>query len=114
MRENYTHQGCTHPPGAHGILSMFPVSSATPVFLAVVCLMTTAYARLAVVATAMTKPFIMQGYCKRHGLAVGKAVDVACSGGESTRRLAARFPEAQLAGIDLSPHFLAVAELRRR
>ena len=43
-----------------------------------------------------------------------KAVDIACSAGESTRRLAARFPEAQLAGIDLSPNFLAVAELRRR
>ena len=56
----------------------------------------------------------MQGYCKRQGVTVKKAVDVACSAGESTRRLAARFPEAQLAGIDLSPNFLAVAELRRR
>ena len=55
-----------------------------------------------------------QGYCERQGVTVRKAVDAACSAGESTRRLAARFPEAQLAGIDLSPNFLAVAELRRR
>ena len=56
----------------------------------------------------------MQDYCKRQGVQVRKAMDVACSAGDSTRRLADRFPEAQLAGIDLSPNFLAVAELRRR
>lgn len=54
MRENYTHQGCTRPPGADGVFSIFPVSSATPTFFAVVCLMTTGYTRLAVVAAAMT------------------------------------------------------------
>ena len=40
-------------------------------------------------------------------------VDVACSAGESTRHSAVRLPE-QLASIDLSPNFLAVAELRHR
>jgi SAM-dependent methyltransferase len=39
-------------------------------------------------------------------------VDVGCSVGVSTQYLAARFPDARLVGIDLSPYFLAVATLR--
>lgn len=56
----------------------------------------------------------MQDYCKRHGVAVHSAVDAACADGLSTRSLADRFPEATVQGLDLSPHFLALAELRRR
>lgn len=37
-----------------------------------------------------------------------------CSTGLSTRWLAAQFPAAQVTGLDLSPYFLAVAELERR
>ena len=40
---------------------MFPVSTATPVFFAVVCLMTAGYWRHAIVATAMTKPYNYAG-----------------------------------------------------
>jgi len=41
-------------------------------------------------------------------------VDAACAAGLSTRSLADRFPGAKVQGLDLSPHFLALAELRRR
>jgi len=43
---------------------------------------------------------------------VKTALDAACSAGISTRSLAKRFPDAQVIGMDLSPYFLAVAELR--
>eukprot|EP00890_Picochlorum_soloecismus_P004900 jgi/Picsp_1/5410/NSC_02769-R1_cmv 1a interacting protein 1 len=43
---------------------------------------------------------------------VKTALDAACSAGISTRSLAKKFPEAQVLGMDLSPYFLAVAELR--
>ncbi len=42
------------------------------------------------------------------------ALDIGCSAGVSSRFLAAEFPDAQVTGIDLSPHFLAVAEWRER
>ncbi|KAL4442027.1 hypothetical protein ABPG77_011288 [Micractinium sp. CCAP 211/92] len=41
-------------------------------------------------------------------------IDIGCSVGVSTRWLAADFPDAQVTGLDLSPYFLAVAELRER
>ncbi|KAL4858410.1 Malonyl-[acyl-carrier protein] O-methyltransferase [Chlorella vulgaris] len=41
-------------------------------------------------------------------------IDIGCSVGVSTRWLAAEWPRAQVTGLDLSPHFLAVAELRER
>lgn len=43
---------------------------------------------------------------------VQTALDAACSAGISTRSLAKKFPDAQVIGMDLSPYFLAVAELR--
>ncbi|KAL3158413.1 hypothetical protein ABBQ38_010648 [Trebouxia sp. C0009 RCD-2024] len=69
-----------------------------------------------VAADMMRNSFLdtTEDYCKRQGVQIRTAVDVACSAGDSTRRLADRFPEARLAGVDLSPNFLAVAELRRR
>ncbi len=42
------------------------------------------------------------------------ALDLGCSAGLSTRALAEAFPAAQITGLDLSPHFLAVAEYRER
>ena len=57
---------------------------------------------------------IMQAYCQKHKCEVQTAVDVGCAGGDSSRRLAARYPDAQLTGVDLSPYFLALAELRQR
>jgi len=39
---------------------------------------------------------------------------VGCSTGMSTRWLAREFPEACITGLDLSPYFLAVAELEQR
>lgn len=41
-------------------------------------------------------------------------LDIGCSVGVSTRWLAAYWPSASVTGLDLSPHFLAVAELRER
>jgi hypothetical protein len=56
-----------------------------------------------------------QDFQRRHGArAVADALDVGCSAGVSSRFLAADFPDAQVTGVDLSPHFLAVAEWRER
>ena len=41
-------------------------------------------------------------------------LDVGCSVGVSTRHLAAAWPGAAVTGLDLSPYFLSVAELRER
>ena len=41
-------------------------------------------------------------------------LDVGCSAGIGTRRLADAFPVARVTGLDPSPHFLAVAEFRER
>lgn len=57
---------------------------------------------------------IVQAYCESHSVDVRSAVDVGCAGGESSRRLAATIPEAKLTGVDLSPYFLGLAEMRRR
>lgn len=61
-----------------------------------------------------THLLLLQDYCQQQGVAVKSAVDVACAAGLSTRSLADRFPGAKVQGLDLSPHFLALAELRRR
>lgn len=39
-------------------------------------------------------------------------LDLGCSVGVSTDALVTYFPEAQVSGLDLSPHFLAVASYR--
>jgi len=44
----------------------------------------------------------------------GRILDVGCSVGLSTRYLRNAFPRADLAGVDLSPHFLAVAQMREK
>lgn len=44
---------------------------------------------------------------------VKSVVDVGCSTGVGTRYLARAFPEAEVLGLDLSPHFLSVAMLRQ-
>ena len=41
-------------------------------------------------------------------------LDLGCSVGLSSCWLAAEWPQAQVTGLDLSPYFLAVAELRER
>ncbi|KAI9086669.1 hypothetical protein K1719_031263 [Acacia pycnantha] len=41
-------------------------------------------------------------------------LDVGCSVGLSTRHLAAKFPNAKVTGLDLSPYFLAVAQLKEK
>ena len=43
---------------------------------------------------------------------VRRVLDVGCSVGISTRALADAFPSALVTGVDLSPHFLAVAATR--
>ncbi|PRW56637.1 Methyltransferase type 11 [Chlorella sorokiniana] len=51
----------------------------------------------------------------KHGLAEPKdMIDIGCSVGVSTRWLAGEWPQANITGLDLSPYFLAVAELRER
>ena len=61
-----------------------------------------------------TPGHVLQAFCRRHGVEVHQAVDAGCAGGESTRWLADSFPEARVTGVDISAHFLALAELRRR
>lgn len=57
----------------------------------------------------------IKAYHAQHGLpSPTSIVDMGCSTGLSTRWLAAQFPAAQVTGLDLSPYFLAVAELERR
>jgi hypothetical protein len=58
----------------------------------------------------------VQGFAQQHGArAFQDILDIGCSAGISTRALAEAFPEAaSLRGLDLSPHFLAVAEYRER
>ena len=41
-------------------------------------------------------------------------VDIGCGVGMSTAALQATFPQAQVAGVDLSPYFLAVAQYRQQ
>jgi ubiquinone/menaquinone biosynthesis C-methylase UbiE len=57
----------------------------------------------------------VSAYAAEHRLEPPRDVlDVGCSTGVSTRWLAAEYPAAEVLGLDLSPHFLAVAELRER
>ncbi len=58
----------------------------------------------------------MQDFAAQHGAQrFDDILDIGCSAGISTRALAEAFPEAaSVAGLDLSPHFLAVAEYRER
>lgn len=41
-------------------------------------------------------------------------LDVGCATGLSSLALAKAFPEAQITGIDLSPHFLAVGRFEQQ
>lgn len=60
-------------------------------------------------------PYLVQDYTRRQGArGVSDALDLGCSAGLSTRALAEAFPAARVRGLDLSPHFLAVAEHRER
>lgn len=60
-------------------------------------------------------PPAWQDFQQRHDARrVADALDIGCSAGVSSRFLAAEFPDAQVTGVDLSPHFLAVAEWRER
>ena len=58
----------------------------------------------------------MQDFAAQHGAQrFDDILDIGCSAGISTRALAEAFPEAaSVAGLDLSPHFLAVAEYMER
>ena len=56
-----------------------------------------------------------QAFQQQHGARqVVDVLDVGCSVGVSARWLAQEFPDASIVGLDLSPYFLAVAELRER
>ncbi|PSC68120.1 Methyltransferase type 11 [Micractinium conductrix] len=57
----------------------------------------------------------IKGFMAQHSLAAPRdMIDVGCSVGVSTRWLAAEWPQAAITGLDMSPYFLAVAELRER
>jgi SAM-dependent methyltransferase len=57
----------------------------------------------------------MQAFQQQHEARPAVDVlDVGCSVGVSTRWLAQEFPDASVVGLDPSPYFLAVAELRER
>jgi len=57
----------------------------------------------------------MKDYHTKHGLPQPQTiVDMGCSTGISTRWMAAQWPDATFTGIDLSPHFLSLAEQAER
>ena len=57
----------------------------------------------------------MQAFQQQHGArSAVDVLDVGCSVGVSTQWLAQEFPDSSVVGLDLSPYFLAVAELRER
>ncbi|CAL0333831.1 unnamed protein product [Lupinus luteus] len=45
---------------------------------------------------------------------IGDILDIGCSVGISTRYLADKFPTAKVTGLDLSPYFLSVAQLKEK
>eukprot|EP00850_Spirogloea_muscicola_P016255 SM000131S26685 [mRNA] locus=s131:65300:67379:+ [translate_table: standard] len=57
-----------------------------------------------------------QAHHQRHsgGFPVKAVLDIGCATGASTRYLATAFPGAHVTGLDLSPYFLAVAQLREK
>ncbi len=56
-----------------------------------------------------------QDFQRRHGArAPATMIDVGCSVGASTHFLRESFPDASILGLDASPYFLAVAQLRER
>lgn len=57
----------------------------------------------------------VQNYLRKHRLSQPSALlDVGCSAGMSTISLAQAFPRAnKVVGLDLSPHFLALAKYRQ-
>ncbi|WIA38990.1 hypothetical protein OEZ86_005142 [Tetradesmus obliquus] len=56
-----------------------------------------------------------EAYHSQHGLpAPGSILDIGCSTGISSRWYQAAWPDADITGLDLSPYFLAVAELEER
>ena len=63
-----------------------------------------------------TRARAMQDFAEQHGArSFQDILDIGCSSGISTRAMAEAFPDVvSLRGLDLSPHFLAVAELRER
>jgi ubiquinone/menaquinone biosynthesis C-methylase UbiE len=57
----------------------------------------------------------VQAFTSEHsGRPIAQILDVGCSVGISTDYLIDAFPRAEVSGIDLSPHFLAVARHRDR
>ena len=52
--------------------------------------------------------------CQHSLVEPSEVLDLGCSVGLSSCWLAAEWPQAQVTGLDLSPYFLAVAELRER
>lgn len=57
----------------------------------------------------------LQAYHARNSLPAPQAIlDIGCSTGISTRWYQRAFPAAELTRLDLSPYFLAVAELEER
>lgn len=58
---------------------------------------------------------LVQTFAELHGATpVQRILDLGCSVGVSSRLFANRYPNAEVTGLDLSPHFLAVAEHRER
>lgn len=57
----------------------------------------------------------LQAYHAKHGVpAPSSILDIGCSTGISSRWYQAAWPDADITGLDLSPYFLAVAELEER
>lgn len=57
----------------------------------------------------------VQAYGDEHSVTrPRRIIDMGCSTGISTRHLAEEYPLAKVTGLDLSPHFLALAEWEER
>lgn len=69
----------------------------------------------AAAAALLCPASLLQAYHARNSLPAPQAIlDIGCSTGISTRWYQRAFPAADFTGLDLSPYFLAVAELEER
>lgn len=70
--------------------------------------------RLCRAPTPTLAPHLQEFYARHNLAAPRRILDAGCGAGMSSQWLADKYPGAELTGLDLSPYFLAVAELEER